>query len=586
LTQAATAAASEELRALADAFWDDFLSAYPTWATVIGDRRFDDRLEEVSQEAIAGRIRWLEGVAASAEAVDAAALDDAERVTRQMLLDETRGQADSLRTGLHEWTVDPMGGATVTLLDLVDYQPIRTLEDGRALVARWRDIARYLDQVRAGLREAAADGRVAVEAPVQRQIEVLEQLEDVPPEKWKLAAPGEVEHEDWSDRDLAAFRADLFEAVRDVAIPAFRRYRETLERDIAPVARSTDEPGLVHLEGGLEAYRALIRVHTTLDLAPEELHATGLAEIERIDAEFVELGRSVLGTHDLQSTLAALRDDPRLRFETPEEVFETAERSLARAQAAVGDWFGRLPAADCVVVPIPSHSEVHQTIAYYSWPAMDGSRPGRYYINLYAPQTRPRYEAEALAFHEAVPGHHLQIAVAQELEGLPAFQRMLGSTAFAEGWGLYTERLADEMGLYTSDMDRFGILSFDAWRAGRLVVDTGMHALGWTRRQAIEFLQGHSALGENNIANEVDRYIVWPGQALAYKVGQLEIMRQRRLAEERLGARFEIKRFHDTVLGAGAVSLPVLRGLVSDWLAAEQAPPGRSGGSPQIASRR
>src|SRR5262249_6649177 len=312
--------------------------------------------------------------------------------------------------------------------------------------------------------EAAADGRVAVVTPVRRQLEVLEALEATPPDQWKLAAPATAAHDDWPDHELSTFRADLLDAVADVAIPAFRRYHETLERDIAPVARSADQPGLVHLPGGAEAYRTLIRVDTTLDLAPEDVHATGLAEIERIDAEFVELGRRVLGTRDLASTLAALRDDPHHRFTTAEEVFETAQRSLARAQAAIGDWFGRIPAAACVVVPVPSHSEVHQTIAYYSWPAMDGSRPGRYYINLYAPQTRPRYEAEALAFHEAIPGHHLQIAVAQELPGLPAFQRMLGSTAFAEGWGLYTERLSDEMGLYTSDMDRFGILSFGAWR--------------------------------------------------------------------------------------------------------------------------
>jgi uncharacterized protein (DUF885 family) len=573
VTYAATAAASEELRSLADRFWDDYLAAYPTWATVIGDRRFDDRLEDVSSEAIAARIRWLDGVAAAASAIDPARVDAIERVTRQMLVDEARGQADALRTGVQEWTVDALGGPTVSLLDLVDYQTIRTPEDGRALVARWRDVGRYLDQVRAGLREAAADGRVAVTTPVQRQIEVLESLEDLPPEQWKLAAPAEAPHDDWSDADLAAFRLDLYEAVRDVAIPAFRRYRETLERHIAPIARPENEPGLVHVPGGAEAYRTLIRVHTTLDLSPEELHATGLAEVARIDAEFVELGSRIFGTHDLESTLTALRDDPSLRFETAEEVFETAKRSLVRAQGAIGDWFGRVPAAACVVVPIPSHSEVHQTIAYYSWPAMDGSRPGRYYINLYAPETRPRYEAEALAFHEAVPGHHLQIAVGQELPGLPAFQRMLGSTAFAEGWGLYTERLSDEMGLYSSDMDRFGILSFDAWRAGRLVVDTGMHALGWTRRQAIDFLQGHSALGENNIANEVDRYIVWPGQALAYKVGQLEIVRLRREAERRLGARFDIKAFHDTVLGSGAVSLPVLRGLVSEWLEREGASP-------------
>ncbi|HTK45654.1 MAG TPA: DUF885 domain-containing protein [Patescibacteria group bacterium] len=569
MTHAATAAAGEDLRSLADRFWDGYLAAYPTWATVIGDRRFDDRLEDVGPDAIAARIRWLDGTATAAEALDPGSLTARERVTRQMLVDEARGLADALRTGMHEWTVDPLSGPAVSLLDLVDYQAIDTPADGRALTARWRDVGRYLDQVRAGLREAAADGRVAVETPVQRQLEVLRNLEREPAEQWKLAAPATAAHEDWPESDRVRFRSELLEAVREVAVPAFRRYRETLERDVAPMARSADRPGLVHLPDGAATYRSLIRVHTTLDLAPQDLHATGLAEIERIDAEFVELGRRVLGTRDLDSTLATLRDDPRFRFDTSDEVFATAKRSLTRATAAIGDWFGRLPAAACVVVPIPSHSEAHQTIAYYSWPAMNGSRPGRYYINLYAPETRPRYEAEALAFHEAVPGHHLQIAVAQELPGLPAFQRMLGSTAFAEGWGLYTERLSDEMGLYSSDMDRFGILSFDAWRAGRLVVDTGMHALGWTRREAIDFLQRHSALGENNIANEVDRYIVWPGQALAYKVGQLEIARLRRQAEARLGARFDIRAFHDTVLGSGAVSLPVLRGLVDDWLTAE-----------------
>ena len=562
----ATTAAGDALRSLADGFWDGYLAAYPTWATVIGDRRFDDRLEEVSPAAIDGRLRWLDGVTAAATAIPVDGLSTMERVTRQMLIDEAGGHAAALRTRLHEWTVDPLGGPTVSLLDLVDYQTITTPEDGQALIARSREIGRYLDGLGANLREAAADGYVAVAKPVERVLDVLAHLDATPPEEWKLAGPAATAHDDWSEADLRGFRDGLVGAVREVAVPGFRRYRETLERSILPVARSADTPGLVHVPGGADAYRDCIRVHTTLDLTPDEIHATGLAEIERIDGEFVELGRRVLGTKDLASTLAALRDDPRLRLETAEEVFETARRSLARATAAVTDWFGRIPGAACVVVPVPSHSEVHQTIAYYSWPALDGSRPGRYYINLHAPETRPRYEAEALAFHEAVPGHHLQIAVAQELEGLPAFQRMLGSTAFAEGWGLYTERLSDEMGLYSTDMDRFGILSYDAWRAGRLVVDTGMHAMGWTRQQAIDFLKAHSALGENNIVNEVDRYIVWPGQALAYKIGQLEILRLREEAKSRLGEAFDIKDFHDTVLGAGAISLPALRGRIADWL--------------------
>ena len=561
-----TTPASAALAAAAQRFWDGYLEASPTWATVMGDRRFDDRLNDVTPAATEREIAFFDSVVADGEAIDEAGLTSVERVTRRMLIDEAREFARALRTRTHEWAVDPIFGPTMWLLDLVDYQTIRTPEDGANLVARWNGIGKFFDDVRANLREAAADGAVAAAKPVERILDVLDHILEDAPEAWKIASPALAPHDDWSDADLRAFRTALLDAVREVAVPAFRRYRDTLANDIAPIARPDDKPGLMHVPGGVQAYRDLIRVHTTLDLEPEEIHATGLAEIERIDREFVELGGRVLGTTDLQGTLAALRDDASLRFDNADEVFETAKRCLARAQAAMSDWFGRIPGAACVVVPVPSHSEQHQTIAYYSWPAMDGSRPGRYYINLYAPETRPRYEAEALAFHEAVPGHHLQIAIAQELPDLPAFQRALGSTAFSEGWGLYTERLSDEMGLYTGDMDRFGILSYDAWRAGRLVVDTGMHALGWTRQQAIDFLNAHTALGENNIVNEVDRYIVMPGQALAYKTGQLEILRLRDEAQRRLGPAFDIKAFHDTVLGSGAVSLPVLRDLVEDWL--------------------
>jgi len=271
----------------------------------------------------------------------------------------------------------------------------------------------------------------------------------------------------------------------------------------------------------------------------------------------------VLGTRDLASTLAALRGDPSVHFSSAAEIVAVAEASLARALAAIPDWFGRLPQADCVVVRMQPHEEQHSTIAYYREPQHDGGLPGRYYINTYAPETRPRYEAEALAFHEAVPGHHLQVAIGQELEQLPAFRRHAETTAFVEGWGLYSERLADEMGLYSADLDRIGMLSYDAWRASRLVVDTGMHALAWSRGQAIEFMTSHTALGLNNIANEVDRYIGWPGQALAYKIGQLEIRRLRAEAEAALGAGFDIRRFHDAVLGHGALPLSVLRRSVS-----------------------
>jgi uncharacterized protein (DUF885 family) len=273
----------------------------------------------------------------------------------------------------------------------------------------------------------------------------------------------------------------------------------------------------------------------------------------------------VLETSDLAKIYERLRSDSRLRFETGAEVREAAQTSMDRARAAMGDWFGRLPQADCVMAEIPGPGAEDAPLGYYLQPAMDGSRPGTYFINTTEPTTRTKYESEALAFHESIPGHHLQIAIAHELDEVPEFQKNALVSAYVEGWGLYTERLSDEMGLYTSDLTRLGILSFDSWRCGRLVVDTGIHAMGWSRQQAIDYLMANSPQALNNIENEVDRYIAWPGQALAYKIGQLEILRLRREAERTRGDRFDIKGFHDTVLGSGPVTLGLLGDLVVEW---------------------
>jgi len=570
-TDLADPTASTRLRSLADAFWETFLLNHPTFATVMGDHRFDDRLEDLSPEAREAEIERLAATLGAAEAIDPADLGDRDKVTRSMLIEEVGGQLGALRPRIDEWSLNPIDGPQSWLIDLVDYQPITTPEDGRKLVARWRAVGSHIDQVIEGLRRGIARGQVACVVPVERVIDEVRGLVAAPALDWRMAAPAGGAHEDWPPAELEGFRVRLVAAVEDVVIPAFARYLEVLETEIVPAARPSDRPGLVHVPGGEDAYRALTRTHTTLDLEPVAVHELGLAEIERIDREFEDLGARVLGVHGLEATLAALRADPALRFRTADEIFATARDTLARAQAAAPAWFGRLPNAPCEVFQIPRETEQHQTLAYYAWPALDGSRPGRFYVNLHAPETRPRYEAEALAFHEAVPGHHLQIAIGQELEGLPAFQRALGSNAFAEGWGLYTERLADEMGLYSSELDRFGILSFDAWRACRLVVDTGMHALGWTRDQAIDFMRAHTALGDNNIANEVDRYIAWPAQALAYKIGQHEILRLRAMAESRLGPRFDIRAFHDAVLGSGAVGLLTLAGIVGAWIDRERA---------------
>ena len=560
--------AAEDLARLAAAFWDGTLAAHPIEATALGERGHDDEVDDISPEAIERERARLLDVAAQARAISVATLEGEDSVTRTALIDEAEGEAGVLGEHLEDWTVDVVNGWPTAIQNVPSFQSADTPERAAAMVERWRAFAGLIDQLTANLRGGLREGRVATRTPVARAIDALETTLAMPDEQSAflepLRAPGAA-GDGRSAAQRAAFAEALTAAMRDKILPALARHRSFLADEVLPRARPDDRPGISHVPGGEAAYRTLVRRHTTLDVSPEALHATGLAEVERINAEMATLGGRVLGAASRADALSRLRGDPAMHFSTRAEVEATARTALDRANAAVPAWFGRLPVAPCVVVPMAAHEEEHSTIAYYRQPATDGSRPGQYYLNTSHPESRPRYEAECLAFHEAVPGHHLQIAIAQELTGLPDFRRHMGATAFWEGWGLYTERLSDEMGLYTGDLDRIGMLSMDAWRACRLVVDTGMHALGWTRQAAIDYLVANSALAPNNIANEVDRYIVWPGQALAYKAGQLEMLRLRAEAVERLGARFDIRAFHDALLGHGAISLPSLRGVIEAW---------------------
>jgi uncharacterized protein (DUF885 family) len=546
-----------DLDRLAEEFWDAALAADPAQGTAIGEHRYGDRLSDISPAGRAGLSQRFEEIRAAVEALPPEA-DPEAALTLAALAQGVGDRLTILKADLRSFTVDAMSGPQSSFLDIPSYQPLRDVADGESMLSRWWAMGPWVDQQISELRRGAAEGRVPVAGSVRRVIAQLDALLERPLEEWPLLAPLRAEHASWSDGAWRAFEVGLSGAVRDGLRPSFARYRAFLADALAG-ARDEAHVGICHLPGGTATYESLARAHTTTDRTPQEIHEIGLAEITRIDAEITELGGRVLGTADLAGTLAALRGDPSVHFSSADEIVAVAEASLARALAAIPAWFGRLPVAECVVVRMQPHEEQHSTIAYYREPQHDGGLPGRYFINTYAPETRPRYEAEALAFHEAVPGHHLQVAIGQELEQLPAFRRHAETTAFVEGWGLYSERFADEMGLYSGDLDRIGMLSYDAWRASRLVVDTGMHALAWSRGQAIEFMTSHTALGLNNIANEVDRYIGWPGQALAYKIGQLEIRRLRAEAEAALGAAFDIRRFHDAVLGHGALPLSVLR---------------------------
>jgi uncharacterized protein (DUF885 family) len=555
----------KRLAALAATYWDARLVADPLEATEIGDRRFDDRLPDLSPEARDRELARLRALRVEVEAVPEAALGGVDVVTRALLLGEIDADLARGACALEDWAVDARDGLQVAFLRLPELQPVRTVAEGRAMVARWQAMPAAIDQANANLRRGLAAGKVATADEVKRVLAQLDDLLAKADADWPLRTPATAPHPDWPPGEQPAFARAIDAAIAGGIRPAFGRSRDLLRGEILPRARDGTRAGIANVPGGAACYLRLIKVHTSLDLSPIEIHKIGLAELDRIHADMARLGQEVFGVATLPALRARLRQ-PDQYFKTRDEIEAAARGALARAQAAEPRFLGKLPRTPAQVKRIDAFEEKDAPIAYYRPAAVDGTRPGTYYVNTYAPETRPRYEVEALAFHESVPGHHIQISIAQELTGLPEFRKHLGVTAFVEGWGLYAEGLADELGLYSGGRERIGRLNFDAWRACRLVVDTGIHALGWSREQAITFMETNALQERNDIVNEVDRYIAWPGQALAYKLGEREIRRLRADAQQRMGARFDLRAFHDHVLGSGAVSLPVLGKQIDRWV--------------------
>jgi uncharacterized protein (DUF885 family) len=554
------------LRAVIAEHWEHMMRWAPTWATTLGDHRYDDQLAPRDAQAIAESLAERKALLERLAALDAAKLDEADALSYAMLRGRLEAELAMDACKTYEWAVDSGGGSLFGELSyMVESHTVKAAADAANVVARMRQGERLIAATIANLERGLATGRVAGAEKVRRAIDQLDVELAKPSEGWAMAQPKWAKGEGWPE-ERARHHAALRDAVARQIAPAMGRYREFLRDKVMPAARREKE-GLAGLPDGEQCYRAAIQNYVGLDMTPAELHQLGLTEIARTDAEIAALGQRVLGTSDLAATIAKLRGDPALYFTSREEILKAAQGALDRAKAAQARFFAVVPKADCVMREIPAYEAPYSTIAYYRQPHYDGSKPGEYFVNTFRPETRPRFELEALTWHESIPGHHLQIALSQELGAMPAFRKLDGSTAFVEGWALYTERLAEEMGLYTADVDRIGKLSYDAWRASRLVVDTGLHALGWTRAQAEAFMRAHTALTEVNISNEVDRYIGWPGQALAYKVGQLEIRKVRAEAEAALGRAFDLRVFHNVVLGAGAVTLEVLSARVRAWIA-------------------
>ncbi|MDJ0925782.1 MAG: DUF885 domain-containing protein [Acidimicrobiia bacterium] len=550
-----------DLTDLAEQYWQDELANQPTQALMLGIHDYDHLMEDASREHEDARISKLRSYVARAAALDEADLEPDERITRDVMMFEAGTSADILEMRAAELDVNHIAGTPAILPILFPQFPIDEPEHAAAMLEKYAAMAPWFDQMTDRLRAGVAAGRTPMASTVQATIAQIDDQLSASPDAsvfMNVQSPAQ-----YGEAETAAWRDQLSAIVRDNVYPAYRRYRDYISDHVLPASRDEDHPGVCHLEGGDEWYRRALKRHTSVDLTAEEIHDIGLGQIAKLDDEYRQLGSEVLGTTDLAEIYRQLRDDPALRFDNGEQVRAASEVALAKAKEAMADWFGRLPKADCLVEETPTGPT-----AFYMPPATDGSRPGKFYVNTSDPDAWKRYEMEALAYHEGIPGHHLQLAIAGELDGIPEFRKHAMITVYAEGWGLYTERLADEMGLYSGPLERIGMLSADSMRAGRLVVDTGIHAKGWTRQQAIDFMADNSPLSLGTIEPEIDRYIGWPGQATAYMIGRLEMVRMRAEAETAMRDRFDIKGFHDTVLCSGLVPLGTLDRMVKEWVAA------------------
>ena len=550
----------ETLRNLAEEFWETLLEASPSTATLLGDHRYDDRLEDLSAESEQElRTRWA-SLRERVEAVPRGGLDADDLVTFGLLTAELDDAMASIDQRLIELQSDQMTGFHIDLLQAVPVMAAPDEASANMLVERFRQVPRALEQAAERFVAGAEAGRTPAAVCISRSVNMIEgYLASSLDDDGFVNVGGP---EGWD-------RTELRRVVEKEVRPAYRRLADLLTERLLPIGRDDEHCGLSWLgDDGAQIYATLVSHHTTLELPPEEIHVIGMQEVtEKLPAEYAEVGGRLFGLTDPAAVLDRLRTDPALRYETGEEIMADAREAFHAAKAIMGDWFGRLPQSDCAIEQVPAFLAADSPSAYYFPPAGDGSRGGTYYVNTHAPEDKARYETASIAFHEAIPGHHLQIAISTELTDVPSFRRFsLANTAYVEGWGLYSERLAEDMGLYRNDMERIGMLAADSIRACRLVVDTGLHALGWTRQQAIDFMAANTPVSVEEVTVEIDRYIGMPAQALAYKLGQREILRLREWSRAQLGDRFDVRGFHDAVLTSGAVRLPILAELVGAWV--------------------
>ena len=556
---------NSDLQQLSKDFFQNSLDSSPTSAIMRGHKQYFDQIEELNEETFEKETKAVNDFISRLESIDPEPLSNREKVTHGMLEFALSSNKDSLMDRSWEFGAG-VSGFTGFLIDYNQQMFVPDSESADMLLKRLELYKRLFTQIADVQMIGLKNNRVATERNLLRTIDQLENYLGASLEEDPLLLVN------FSPEISESFISDWREKAKkiiDLNIrPTVLAYLEQLKSDHIPKGRSDEHSGIMWIDGGEETYLRALRKYTGhKNITVKEVHEVGLSEIERLKKEFFEIGENVFpGVSTPEEVLQKMQTEPSMRYESKEQMLQLAVDTIERAYKPLDQWFTVFPKSPCKVLPVPAESEQHAPPAYYYPPLPDGSRDGTYFLNTYKAETKSIFEAESVAFHEAIPGHHLDRTIAVELQDVPEFQKYVASTAFVEGWGLYSEQLANEMGLYSNDVQQLGRLGNDAWRACRLVLDTGMHGMGWSRNEAIEFFRANSPIEEINAEIETDRYIAWPGQACSYKMGQLKIEELRRKAENELGDKFDIRYFHDEVLCDGGITLPILENKIKDFI--------------------
>ena len=554
---------AEEFTALLDEVWEWQLAENPMFASQLGDRRYNDRWSDQSVAAIERRQQQVREFLQRVYALDRFALSDADQLNYELFRRQLQDNVDSFAFNGHLIPFNQRGG--VQNLDnntnSLNFATVRDYEDWLARLSKVDVvIEQTIDRAEKGRKSGMMSPKILMQRiPDQIAVQLVEDPETSPFYKIFAEMPDSI-----PDEEQQRLRALARETITETILPAYRKLDKYFSATYLPASR--ESIGLSELPNGSEWYEYLARQFTTTQMTPDDIHRLGLNEVRRIRDEMQKIIDGLDFGGSFEDFLVFLRSDPQFYFDNPDDLYQAYLATSKRIDPELVKLFGKLPRMPYGVKPIPDSIAPDTTTAYYSRPAADGSRAGIYWVNLYKPEVRPKYEIEVLSVHEAMPGHHLQISLQQELPDMPNFRRFTGFTAFVEGWGLYSESLGYDLGLYKDEYSQFGQLTYEMWRAVRLVVDTGIHYRGWTRQQAIDFFKDNAAKTELDIINEIDRYIGMPGQALAYKIGQLKIQSIRDNAERTLGDRFDVRAFHDELLGGGALPLDILEQRMDAWL--------------------